>query len=289
MERVAAEQSWHGFARSTIDVDGVDIALWRAGPEDALPVVLVHGNGASRAWWVDLAPALARRWRVTIVELSGHGDSERRDSYSWDVWSAEIAATVRDAGGRAVLVGHSMGGGVVSHAAGAHPSLVEGIVVFDWFAQPYRVPELPPREPPRQRFVPSREELEQRFRLRPPQPHPSERLMRELRAVAVHETPRGWTWRHDPRASPDYDDPALVGLTSRIRCPSLWVFSQATSRLHATAAEQIIREAEGDATVVSVPATHHHLVLEEPGTCAQLVSLLAERVRDHAGIGIRAQ
>ena len=43
-----------------------------AGP----PLVLVHGLAGAASNWVELAPLLARRHRLLIVELPGHGGSE---------------------------------------------------------------------------------------------------------------------------------------------------------------------------------------------------------------------
>ncbi len=49
---------------------------------------------------------------MVAIELSGHGDSGRRPSYSLDLWADEPMAVVDDAGnaGPAIIIGHSMGG-----------------------------------------------------------------------------------------------------------------------------------------------------------------------------------
>ena len=47
---------------------------------------------------------LAEGWRVVAVDLSGHGDSDRRDRYSLDTWAREVLAVVAEAGTTAASV-----------------------------------------------------------------------------------------------------------------------------------------------------------------------------------------
>ena len=42
---------------------------------DGPPVLLVHGLGGSALNWVEVAPALARKRRVLVPDLPGHGRS----------------------------------------------------------------------------------------------------------------------------------------------------------------------------------------------------------------------
>ena len=51
--------------------------------------MLVHGGAAHSRWWDHIAPMLTEGWRVVAVDLSGHGDSDRRDHYSLDTWARE--------------------------------------------------------------------------------------------------------------------------------------------------------------------------------------------------------
>ena len=44
------------------------------------------------------APLLTDGWRVVAVDLSGHGDSDRRDRYSLDTWAREVLGVVAEAG-----------------------------------------------------------------------------------------------------------------------------------------------------------------------------------------------
>jgi pimeloyl-ACP methyl ester carboxylesterase len=41
--------------------------------ESTKELVLVHGLGSARSYWDNLRPALERDYRVTAVDLPGHG------------------------------------------------------------------------------------------------------------------------------------------------------------------------------------------------------------------------
>ncbi|MEV0686905.1 alpha/beta hydrolase [Nocardia sp. NPDC050378] len=251
------------------EVDGARIAVWTAGEATAAPLVLVHGNGASHAWWAGMVPLLAVEHHVVVVELSGHGRSDHRDHYSWQVWAAEVAAVIRSLGGSAILAGHSMGGMVACVAAASYPRLVRRLVVFDAYPRRRRTDEQAGPPQPR-RYYRRREDLAARFRLRPAQSLPGPELTRLLIDAALTRTPHGWTWRSDPAARVDRTDPVLDRVVSRIECHTTWVFSQHSAHLQA-AAPRIAEESSAPYTMVSVPRTHHHLMLEEPAVCAALL------------------
>src|SRR5262249_57102754 len=68
----------------TTAVDGASIAYraWGNPGPDGRSIVLVHGGAAHSRWWDHIAPLLIGGWRVVAVDLSGHGDSDRRDRHS---------------------------------------------------------------------------------------------------------------------------------------------------------------------------------------------------------------
>jgi pimeloyl-ACP methyl ester carboxylesterase len=95
------------------------------------PVVLVHGITESRRAWDPLVGMLtATGHRVIAVDLRGHGESSHRPPYDLTTMAADVA-TVVDAEGAAdpLLIGHSLGGAVVSACAAAHPC--RGVVNVD--------------------------------------------------------------------------------------------------------------------------------------------------------------
>jgi pimeloyl-ACP methyl ester carboxylesterase len=253
-------------------VDGARIAVWTAGDPAEDTLVLVHGFGANHAWWAGMVPMLAADHHLAMIELSGNGRSDHRSHYDWEVWAAEVAAVIGWLGAPATVVGHSMGGVVAVVAAATYPELVERLVVFDAYPRPRPGMRRHRRSPPR-RYHRDREALAARFRLLPAQELPAPELTRLLVDANIEETPRGWAWRRDEAARGDYTDPALATMVSRIDCPTTWIFSQHSEHLHAVAAQRITEDSTGPYVMVSVPGTHHHLVLEEPAVCSALVSL----------------
>jgi pimeloyl-ACP methyl ester carboxylesterase len=102
--------------------DGARIAYSEAGDGPAL--VLVHGITESRRAWDPIVPALTDRWRVVSLDLRGHGDSDRRDPYDPITLANDVATVVAATGVEdPLMVGHSLGGIVVSAYGGAgHPA-----------------------------------------------------------------------------------------------------------------------------------------------------------------------
>ncbi len=98
--------------------DGTRIAFRETG--DGPPLVLVHGITESHRAWDPVIPALAERWRVVAVDLRGHGESERRAPYDPVTMATDVQSVVTDLGLEApLMVGHSLGGVVVSAYGGA--------------------------------------------------------------------------------------------------------------------------------------------------------------------------
>lgn len=102
--------------------------LERAGQSgDGAPIVLVHGNVSSAAFWQELMLALPAEHPVYAVDLRGFGDTETKPvdaTRGLRDYSDDLAATLDELGLGAVhLVGWSMGGGVVMTYALDHPVL----------------------------------------------------------------------------------------------------------------------------------------------------------------------
>ena len=95
-----------------IDVGGTSIHYLAWGERDLPGIVLVHGGAAHAHWWDHIGPSFLPDYRVVALDLSGHGDSDRRAGYTLRAWTEEVAAVIDDAGFTSppVVVGHSMGG-----------------------------------------------------------------------------------------------------------------------------------------------------------------------------------
>ncbi|MFF5933937.1 alpha/beta fold hydrolase [Streptomyces sp. NPDC012508] len=129
----------------TVTVDGVRLAYRVWGDEDAPPVVLVHGRGASSADWTRIAEELATDRRVYAVDLRGHGLSDWTGPYGFDAFRDELRGFLKalDLGG-ADVVAHSMGGAAAYLLAMDEPGLIGRLVLEE-------APVFFPLDPPRGR------------------------------------------------------------------------------------------------------------------------------------------
>jgi pimeloyl-ACP methyl ester carboxylesterase len=95
-------------------------------------VLLLHGLfGAAKNLGV-IARALGARARVVSLDMRNHGDSPHAAEMTYDAMAADVAETLAAVGaGRAMVVGHSMGGKVAMTLALTRPELVAKLAVLD--------------------------------------------------------------------------------------------------------------------------------------------------------------
>lgn len=105
------------------------------GHASAPALVLVHGITENRHMWDPLLPRLAADHSVLAVDLRGHGESDHDDGYDPISYATDVVETATALGiERPLLVGHSLGGVVVSAFAAIAPCV--GVVNVD---QPLRL------------------------------------------------------------------------------------------------------------------------------------------------------
>ena len=114
---------------------GIMMNVAFAGPDDAPPVILLHGFPESHRTWRALAPLLSDRLRLIMPDQRGFGDSDRPqevDAYATDTLVADIFA-LADALGidRFTLVGHDWGGAVAWAAAIKGDPRVERLAIVN--------------------------------------------------------------------------------------------------------------------------------------------------------------
>jgi 2-hydroxymuconate-semialdehyde hydrolase len=118
-----------------LTVDELELHTMTWGPEAGPLILLVPGTSAWAHTWVELAePLAARGFHVVAMDLPPFGYSERPtdDTYDRPAQAARILG-VLDAldARRAVLVGHSFGGGATVEAAmGAPPGQLAQLVLL---------------------------------------------------------------------------------------------------------------------------------------------------------------
>ena len=100
---------------------GITMNVALAGPEDAPPVILLHGFPESHRTWRELVPLLGDRLRLVMPDQRGFGDSDRpqevsdyaADTLIEDIFALADALELE----RFALVGHDWGGAIAWAAA----------------------------------------------------------------------------------------------------------------------------------------------------------------------------
>ena len=95
------------------------------------PVIVAHGLFGSGKNLGGLARRLAETRRVLSVEMRNHGDSFHDPDHSYAALAGDLAEVIAAHGGRADLVGHSMGGKAAMVLALTRPEMVRRLVVAD--------------------------------------------------------------------------------------------------------------------------------------------------------------
>lgn len=101
------------------------------GPEDAPPLVLVHGFGSSLHWWDRVTNLLADRYRVVRLDLLGHGGSAKPATGYHPTDQARMISEVLLAleVEKVTVVGHSLGADIAI-ALAERSSLVTRLVLI---------------------------------------------------------------------------------------------------------------------------------------------------------------
>lgn len=234
-------------------------------------LVFVHGGGAHAHWWTHVAALFADTFRVVAVDLSGHGDSGTRPTYSLELWTDEVVAAAAAGGidGPPVVIGHSMGGFVTIATAALHPEHLAGVVVCD---SPVTKPD-PEIDAARvgdafgrPKVYPTRDEALARFRTVPAQHHYLDYVMRHVAEHSLREVPGGWSWK--------FDHTVFSTFTANPRAIARPYLPQVRSRFALLRSEHGLVTADiGDymyellgrtAPVIELPEAGHHAMLDQP-------------------------
>ena len=93
-------------------------------------IVFVHGAGGTQEHWRFQVRQLASRWNALALDLPGHGESQG-DGFGTIPEYRDVVRDFLDTLGftRAVLVGHSMGGGIAQSFALTYPDSLAALVL----------------------------------------------------------------------------------------------------------------------------------------------------------------
>jgi pimeloyl-ACP methyl ester carboxylesterase len=96
------------------------------------PLLIAHGLFGSARNFNTLGKRLATTRRVVMVDMRNHGASPWDPDNSYPALADDLAeAVTRLCGGKAVVLGHSMGGKAAMTMALTHPELLAALIVAD--------------------------------------------------------------------------------------------------------------------------------------------------------------
>ena len=115
-----------------IKAGNINTRYWALG-DQGLPVILIHGLGASADIWQKNVESLAKHHRVYVPDLVGFGRSDKPDiehtpsSAALFIYDFMNALNIE----KATLIGNSLGGGISLQFSLEYPDKVDKIVLVD--------------------------------------------------------------------------------------------------------------------------------------------------------------
>jgi pimeloyl-ACP methyl ester carboxylesterase len=96
-------------------------------------LIFIHGWSCDSRYWQKQLSAFSNNYQVITIDLAGHGNSSLgRLDYTMISFAKDVKAVIeKDNINQAILIGHSMGGGVMAEVARIMPENVVAIIGID--------------------------------------------------------------------------------------------------------------------------------------------------------------
>ena len=246
--------------------------------EDRPPLVVVHGLFGAAKNWRAHAKRMGPGRRVLAVDMRNHGDSPWDDVHDYPAMAEDLAAVIEAHGGRAAVLGHSMGGKAAMTLASRRPDLVEALIVADIAPAAYGhslTPEIDAMRGVDLAGMTRRSEVEAALEADVPE--------RAVRAFLAHsaildDAPR-WTLNLDAlRANMDLIT-GFPNLSEAYRGPTLFLTGGASHYVRESHRSEVLRlfpAAEHEA----LPGAGHWLHVDKPREFLDAVNGFLDKVGD---------
>ena len=124
-------KQWPGFENRYIVVNGVTLHYVVGG--SGKPMICLPGWPQTWYSYRNIAPALAERYRVIVVDIRGMGTSAKPEAgYDKKTMALDIQELILKLElGQPVILGHDIGGMVAMSLAFNHPESVEKLIIMD--------------------------------------------------------------------------------------------------------------------------------------------------------------
>lgn len=242
------------------------MSLYREVQGSGPDLLLVHGWGMHGAVWSGLAQRLAIRYRVTLLDLPGHGHSPPAPGDGGlDQW---VCACLEAAPARAVWIGWSLGGALALAAALGAPERVRGLFLVTATPRFLRAPDWPHAmgattlERFHQELSGDAHATLERFLVL--QVSGSEAARTTLRGLRQELASRPAAGSHALEAGLRLlRDTDLRGELGRLACPNLWLFGDRDTLVPGRVADALPAWLPS-ARTVTIPGAAHAPFLSHP-------------------------
>lgn len=269
--------------RRSVVVGGLSLSFLEWGEAGRPTLCFLHGGSAHAHWFDVVTPAFTDRFHVIALDQRGHGESEwaKPPAYATENFAADLLGFIDALGlARVTLIGHSMGGHNSMSFAAWHPGRVQALVIVD--SRPMiptdRLDRLRHRGERTLRPYPSREAAVQSFRLVPRETNADPALLAHMGMSGVVERDGAWVYRFDPASNAERRPVDAWTLLDRITAPTLIARGELSPVLPRDMADKL-RAAIRGASLVEIPASYHHLVLDNPAGFAQELNAFLTSLR----------
>lgn len=107
--------------KRAVTLNGLETEWLDIGDPAAQPLLCLHPLGQNTDFFLNLAQALGPDWRVVSFDQRGHGSASGQPVRDLAQFAADAAAALDRLGGRAHLVGFSLGGTIAALLAAQRP------------------------------------------------------------------------------------------------------------------------------------------------------------------------
>lgn len=114
-----------GVKSAFADTDRLRMRYIESGPEDGIPILMIHGNLSTGRFYEQLMPGAPKQYRLISPDMRGFGDTERKPidaTRGLRDWSEDSHSLMEALGIRRAphVVGWSTGGAAIAHYAMDH-------------------------------------------------------------------------------------------------------------------------------------------------------------------------
>jgi pimeloyl-ACP methyl ester carboxylesterase len=98
-------------------------------------LIFIHGWSCDSRYWRNQTSVFSKDYKVITVDLAGHGhSSSNRTDYTIASFANDVKAVIdKEKINKAILIGHSMGGGVIAKCSQLMPKKIISIIGIDTF------------------------------------------------------------------------------------------------------------------------------------------------------------